>query len=53
MKGLLIMFSLATLAILIAWEIQKYDLLLGHTFGVLGALASVVIGIDILTKEMK
>jgi hypothetical protein len=38
--------------LLIAWEIQKFDLLLGHTLGVLGILATTVFLADHLARKV-
>ena len=38
--------------LLISWEIQKFDLLLGHTIGVLGVLGITVLLADHLSKKV-
>jgi hypothetical protein len=51
MKTLLI--TLAYGAILItSWEIQKFDLLLGHTLGVIGVIALTVFLADHLARKV-
>ena len=38
--------------LLIGWEIQKFDLLLGHTVGVLGILALTVLLADQIARKV-
>lgn len=49
--GLLIMSILFIGSLVISWEIQKLDYLLGYTIGIFGFFASIGIGLNIMTWE--
>lgn len=51
--GLIVMFLLSIGFLVISWQLQDWNLLLGYTFGVFGVLISVGIGLDIMTREEK
>jgi hypothetical protein len=51
--GLFMMVSGMTGSVLIGWELQKTDLLLGHTVGVFGTLIIAILGVDYMARRMK
>jgi hypothetical protein len=51
--GLFMMMAGMTASIIIGWELQNIDLLLGHTVGVFGALLSAIFGVDYMSRRMK
>ena len=47
------MMSAMTASVVVAWQVQTIDLLLGHTIGVFGILLSAIFGVDYMARRMK
>jgi hypothetical protein len=53
MLGLFMMMTGMTGSVILGWQIQAIDLLLGHTVGVFGILLSAILGVDYMARRMK
>lgn len=51
--GLLLIGAVYGIILLGSWELQKYDLLLGYTLGLIGILGATVLLVDYLTRRFK
>jgi hypothetical protein len=51
--GLFMMMTGMTGSLIIGWELQNIDLLLGHTVGVFGMILSALLGVDYMARRMK
>ena len=47
--GLIVMMTMAIGSLVIGWEIQRIDFILGYTVGVFGLIFSVGVGLNIMT----
>jgi hypothetical protein len=52
-RGLFMMMAGMTGSLIIGWEVQNIDLLLGHTLGVFGQILSAILGVDYMARRMK
>lgn len=53
MLGLFAMMTGMTASLILGWQVQTVDLLLGHTVGVFGILLSAILGVDYMARRMK
>lgn len=53
MLGLFAMMAGMTASLILGWQMQTIDLLLGHTVGVFGILLSAILGVDYMARRMK
>lgn len=53
MLGLFMMMAGMTGSLIIGWQIQTIDLLIGHTVGVFGIFISTLLGVDYMARRMK
>lgn len=51
--GLIVMFLMAIGSLVIAWQVQEFNLLLGYTLGVFGTLLATGVGINIMTWDKR
>ena len=51
--GLFGMMAGITGAMLLSWELQKIDLLMGHTVGVALMFVIALLGVDFMARRMK
>jgi hypothetical protein len=51
--GLFGMMAGLMAALLISWELQKIDLLMGHTVGVALMFVITLLGVDFMARRMK
>lgn len=51
--GLIVMFTLAIGSLVIAWQVQEFNSLLGYTIGVFGTLLATGLGLNIMTWDKR
>ena len=51
--GLFGMMAGLTAAMFLSWELQKIDLLMGHTVGVVLMLVVAILSVDYMARRMK
>lgn len=51
--GLFGMMAGLTAALILSWELQKIDLLMGHTVGVALMFVVALLGVDYMARRMK
>lgn len=51
--GLFAMMAGLTASMFLSWELQKIDLLMGHTVGIVLMLVVAILGVDYMARKMK